>query len=45
VARACAIRRGGAGPCWGDHFAGQIGTVDVNSKPNPVPIAVRGLPR
>jgi alpha-tubulin suppressor-like RCC1 family protein len=39
------IRRNATVWCWGDNLGGQLGTGDVNGTANPVPVAVRNLPR
>ena len=41
----CVIRRNATVWCWGDNLGGQLGTGDVNGTANPVPVAVRNLPR
>jgi hypothetical protein len=41
----CVIRRNATVWCWGDNLGGQLGTGDVDGTANPVPVAVRNLPR
>jgi len=41
----CVIRRNATVWCWGDNLGGQLGTGDVNGTANPLPVAVRNLPR